>query len=665
MPPDNRENKTAEKSKIEELKKSLYSRSAPEIRAKRHMRWGKTDVGEVQTDWEHPAEDSQNSGNPAEKEEVELNKKYENHSMSFFTKLLIASAVFFVIAMGAGIYLVLNGENIISANNIDITVSGPVTIAGGDPITFDIQVNNKNNVKLQTVDLVVNFPSGTVNPDDTTKELKQYQELMDDILPGGIAQKSVRAVIYGEENSKKNITINISYKVAGSNAVFKKQKTYQVLVSSSPISLTVSSFKEVTSGQEFEMEVTLASNSEEIIRNMLLKASYPFGFTFISSDKKSASNISVWKIGDIPPKGKKVVKFKGKLEGQDDEVRVFSFTTGAQSIRDSEAIGTEYVTASQEISIKKPFITATISFNDNNVGSNNSGEFIGSFNSPVKATVSWFNNLPTAVIDGEIHAKLSGTAYDKISVAPGEGYYKSVDNEIVWNKITTSSLGNIGPGESGSINFSFTPRDFSTPLKPVSNPNLSVNVDVQAKRLSESNVPENLVSSAKRSMKISSRLSLSSSVVRSQGPFTNTGSIPPRAEKQTTYTVMWTVNNTANTVTGAEVRALLPAYVKWTAKTSPAGEDISYNSNTGEVVWRTGNVSAYTANTSQARQVSFQVAIEPSVAQVGQVPFMVQDTTLVGRDDFTGENLTSTAPALTTRFSTDPSYKEGNDAVAP
>src|SRR3989344_2267751 len=261
-----------EKSKIEELKKALYSRNAPLIRPKRRFHFGNQDTANVNTDWEHPKE---------EVDEVELNKRYENRSMSFFKKLLIGSIVFFLLSVGLGIFLMLNGSNIISAKNIDVVVNGPVTIAGGDKATFNIQVNNKNNIKLQSVDLVVDFPVGTVEAGDVSKELKEYREFMDDIVPGGVGQKTVDAVIYGEENTKKEIIIEISYKVAGSNAVFKKQKTYDVLISSSPLSLSVSSFKEITAGQEFDMTVTLASNSEEIIKNLLLKATYPFGYAFI------------------------------------------------------------------------------------------------------------------------------------------------------------------------------------------------------------------------------------------------------------------------------------------------------------------------------------------------------------------------------------------------
>jgi len=642
-----------EQSKIEELKKSLYSRNAPEIRPKRHLDFGARPVetSNIPTDWEHPPEE------PGE--DVVLNQKYKPAGLPFLTKFFLGSLLFFVIAMSIGAYLMFNGSNIISANNIDIVIDGPVTVAGGDPISFVVQVRNKNNITLESVDMAIDFPVGTVDVAERSKELKQYREFMNDISPGGIGQKTVKAVLYGEENSKKEITITISYRVAGSNAIFQKQKTYELLLSSSPLSLSVSSFKEVTSGQEIEFEVTLASNSAEIIRNLLLRATYPFGFTLTSTDTKMESGGSTWKIGDIPPHGKKVIKFKGKLEGQDNEMRTFRFTAGAQSVKTSGVIGTEYIAATKEVSIKKPFISASIAFD----GDDGEGIYIGEFNRPVKATISWFNNLPTSIIDGEIHLKLSGNSFDKISVSPGEGLYRSADNEIVWNRITTPALGEIGAGESGSVSFMFTPRDFSTPLRSVTSPGLAVDLSVSGKRISESNVPENVVSSARRTIRISSQLSLSSVLVRSLPPFENTGPIPPKAEKMTTYTVIWTVDNTANTVTGAEVRALLPAYVKWLGKVSPVGEDISFNSKNGELVWRAGHVDTYTANTNRRKQVSFQIGFEPSVAQVGQAPFLVQDTTLTGLDDYTGEILTNTRQALTTVFSTDPAYKDGHDKV--
>ncbi len=93
-----------------------------------------------------------------------------------------------------------------------------------------------------------------------------------------------------------------------------------------------------------------------------------------------------------------------------------------------------------------------------------------------------------------------------------------------------------------------------------------MNVSVKARRVSEQNVPENLTSSAVRTVKIASSAGLGAQVVRSTGPFQNTGPIPPKAEQATTYTVIWTINNTSSSIGGAQVSSGLPPYVKWVGK---------------------------------------------------------------------------------------------------
>ncbi len=627
-----------DKSKIDELKKTLYSRNAPLIRTKRRIHVGEGNKENVKTDWEHTEE---------AREEVVLNETQENHTMSFFTKLFWASLIFFILAVGIGGYLVFKGSNIVSTNNIEININGPVSVSGGSPVTFDIQIHNKNNITLENVDLEITFPPGTADPHDIGTELKTIKERVDDIRPGGISQKTVGAIMYGEENSKKDIVVAISYKVKGSNASFPKQKNFEVHIASSPLSMAIDTFNEVTSGQTFKTTVTLTSNSKETLKNLLVKAVYPFGYNFISSDVKPSGDTNTWKIGDIPPGGKKVIVLTGKMEGQDDDVKVFRFTAGAQSLTNSSQIGTQYLASSREITIKKPFVTASITFE----GDTGSQEYIGAFNKPIRTELTWFNNLPTSIIDGEIHARISGTAYDKLSVTPENGYYKSAENEIVWTKVTTSNLSNIPPEGTGSVYFQFTPRDASTSFKGVTNPSVTIDLSIKGTRLSESNVPEKLESSATRKIKISSSMNLNAHISRGSTPFENTGPIPPAAEKKTTYTVTLALQNTVNTLSGVRVEASLPPHVKWAGKTSPSSQDISYNSNSGKIIWNIGNVQTFTQNSPQGSrpEVSFQIILEPSVAQIGQVPILINSMQASGIDDFTGETLTSLTEALTTR----------------
>jgi hypothetical protein len=492
------------------------------------------------------------------------------------------------------------------------------------------------------------------------KELKSTRELIPDINPGGVGQKTIKAVVYGEENSKKQIKVTIEYRVKGSSAVFQKEKTFDLLISSAPLSLSVSSFKEVNSSQEFELAVTLNSNSKEVIKNLILKAVYPFGFTYISSDSQPGSDSTTWKIGDIPPGGKRVVKIKGKLEGQDDESRVFRFTAGAARLGNDKVIGTEYISGSQEVSIKKAFMTVGISLD----GDSNNEDAVSTFNNPVRVDISYFNNLQTAVLGAEIRVKISGSAYDKNSVRSDDGLFNSINDEVVWNSINTPDLNTIEAGGSGKVSFSVTPRDLSNLKKFISNPNLKFVVSVKAKRNSETNVPESLVATTARQTKISSNISLGGQIVRSTGAFANTGFIPPKANQQTTYTVVWTIDNTANSASNVQVESSLPSYVKWVGKTEPSTEDISYDGSNGKVTWNAGGVSTYTAGTNKRKQVSFQIALTPSLTQVGSIPTLINQTTLTAQDDFTGETLKSNLGTLNTRFSTDSAFKDGDEKVA-
>ncbi len=386
-------------SRIEELKKNLYSRNAPDIRKRRRLHFDQKSFN-VASDWEHPPEEIFS--------DEALNQKYKKPGLSFFTKLLIGSALFFVIALGIGAYLVFKGSDIVSANNIDINLAGPVSVAGGEPAAFTVQVSNKNSVQLQVVNLAITYPTGTADPTDTTKPLTNYQILLPDLNPNAVDQQAVSAVFFGELNSTKTIQVTVDYRVPGSSATFTKEKDFDVLINSSPLTLSVDSFKQVNSNQELDLDVTVNSNSQEVVKNLLLKASYPFGFAFVSSTPSPIqSDNATWSIGDLPPNGKETIHIKGKIQGEDGDSRVFKFAIGVagQSNSTTKTIATEYIAATQTVTIEKPFLSVNLALNNDQ----SVGDYIGQFDKPVQGQISWFNNTPSAVIDGEIDLNLTGS----------------------------------------------------------------------------------------------------------------------------------------------------------------------------------------------------------------------------------------------------------------
>ncbi len=631
----------------------MYSRNAPDVRTRRKLMTRETESN-LKTSWES-----------TDKEEPpkELKSEYQpkKQHMKIINKLLIFSAIFCVFAVGVGAFLFFNGGNMISTANIDISVDGPVSISGGDPVTFEVVIRNNNSIDLELVDLTVDFPPGTSDPDNSTKELNNYRKMVGTIPAKSSIRESVSAIIFGEENVQKEMVVGIAFSVKGSTSVFTRKYPHSVLIKSSPINVNVTSFKEVTSGQEFEVKVELKSNSPQVLKNILLKADYPFGYELLSSSIPSLSDKQTWKIGDIPPGASKNVTLKGKIMGENNESREFKFTVGSASTQNPNVIGTPYMSSQFGLTIEKPFVSLGVAI-DNDSGPK---AHVGEFGKPQRIEIEYFNNLAVAVSNLTITALISGNAYDPSTVQPRDGNFESGKNMITWNARTNSELATVGPGESGTVSFSVVPVDRSGSGAPIVNPKIEYKINVAGRRAQEANVPQNITSAAERESRIVSAVSLSGRIVRTTGPFAsqNTGPIPPKADTATTYTVIWSVDNTANNVTNARVTSSLPPYVKWLGNISPATENISFDEATGIISWNVGNVSTYTLKNSKRREVAFQISFTPNITQVNQSPTLVSRATLQSLDSFTGVTLESEQDFLNTRFSTDPGFREGDQEV--
>lgn len=639
-----------DKSYIDELKKSLYSRTVPDVQSRRRMDY-EEDNATVPSDWANiPA---------VEEKPVVLNTEYKNDKMSFFAKLFVGSAIFCVLVVGIGAYLFFKGTNLISADNISIDINGPVSIPGGEVVSFDITAKNNNKIDLELVDLTVDFPAGTTDPQNPSQTLKRYRKLLGNIPVDGIAKDSVQAIIFGEENLQKQIMVSITYSVKGSTSVFTKTKSYDVLVNSSPIRVDIATLKEVTSGQEFDIKVDLSSNSKENLKGILFEAVYPFGFNFVSSTQNPVSGKNVWNIGDIPVGGKRSFTIRGTLAGEDYDLRAFHFNVGAKGDNPVK-IATPYLTLDREINIQKPFVSLVIDIG----GDDQAKDYIGHFDRNANVDINWFNNLSTIVSNMKIVAKLEGSAYDNTTVRPDGGYFDSSNNTITWSQQTNSELSSVGPGDSGKVSFNFVPKDFGQGGKTVTNPKIVITASVSGNRTQETNVPLSVTASTKRNIIIPSSVDLSARITRSSGPFQNAGFVPPKVDNPTTYTVVWSVSNTTNSIRDVEVKATLPPYVKWLGNTSPSDESIVYDENSGLVTWNAGSIDANRVS-SERKEVVFQISFTPSIIQVGSSPILVNQAKLTGIDNFTNSKVESNQDSLSTRYSTDPIYKQGDETVKP
>lgn len=628
-----------DKSRIDRLKKKLYTKGGTYFKRRSELSEKSYDV---KSNWEEDVSS----------ENVEMQNKKQKRK-TLMEKILIGSIIFFFVSILVVSATFFSGFNKVSTKNVDISVVGPTTMESGGELSMYITITNNNSTDLELADLIIDYPAGTYSIENNKQEVTTIRETLDTIPAGRSVRKEIKTIMYGEENSNKEIIISLEYRIADSNAIFFKDLKYEIKISSSPVNLVVSPIEEVISGQDMELTVSAISNTENPVNNLLLVAEYPFGFEYTGSDPKPDFGDNIWKIENK----KSIIKIKGKISGQDDEERIFKFTCGTSSEKDEKIVGAIFASITKMLVIKKPFIGIDVAINGNK-----SPEYVSGAGSNLRFDISWSNNSVAKILDGEIEVKLKGSIIDKSSVVVDRGYYRSVNNTIVWNKNTNGELSEIGPGESGRLGFSFNLLDNYSSNVFV-NPEINIDFSAKGNRVSESNIIESIDSSISRKIKIGSDLLVTPRAIYYSGPFVNSGPIPPKVDKETTYTITWNITNTYNSVSDAMVISSLPTYMKWMGVVSPKSENIYYNPVGGEIIWTVGDIKSGTGISSGSKEISFQVALLPSISQVGQIPRLINDVTITGVDKFTNNELKNTIKGVTTRLNTDPAFSSGDEIV--
>lgn len=583
------------------------------------------------------------------KEETDSKDSLPSQPMhtSFFKRLFLCSLLILCGSIAYAAYVFLGNNNVASSANIDMEIIGNSFTAGGEPLTLQVEVTNRNNLTLEGVDLLVEYPKGGVT--ETGSDIVRLPRIaLGSIAPGRSASESISVTLFGEEGSAKEIKATIEYRVEGSDALFDKTTSYPITINSAPLALRIEAPTETSTGQEITALITVTSLSEENAENLLLRIDYPPGFRYSDANPKPATNTNIWELGDFTKGMEKKIEVKGSFVAQDGEERTFRVYAGEADPNNLTSLLVTYTSALHTVFIKKPFLATKILVNGADIESP-----VVSGTDDINFEIVWANNLDTKVTDVEVEAILSGNALDENSVTTNTGFYNSLTNTIIWDKTTRETLAEVDPGEEGVLTFNLASIPLYAQNVMLTSPTIVVEVSIQAKQPTLGGSISAVSNFLKKTIKIATNVQIAGKTLYKDGPFINTGPIPPQAEKETTYTIVWSATNSANDITQAEAVATLPSYVEFVGETAPGSETIIYDEASRIVTWKLDTIAKGTGLTKPLREASFKVRITPSTTQIGDVPVLLYETVLTGKDAYTGTVIRGTRAALTTSLYND------------
>lgn len=653
---------------IEELRRRLYERGDNSAQSSRHQLTSRPGV-EVSRGWDVPksalpktpdpialasqATQSEIISDLAQNNEVLPTEIIVVAEVKTPTKrgyrkfvLIVSTIFFFITAVLSSLYLYF-GSNQISASNVSISLSTEFSIAAGETLPLQISITNQNTVAIESATLIINYPPGTRSNEENGKDLYEDRIPLETITPGQAKNIPLKVLLYGEENDSKEIKAVVEYRIAGSNGTFFKEAAPQsVIISSSPLVLRVTGVDKISSGQEMEVKLQLKSNSSLVQRNVLVSASYPNSFSFISSEPEPAYSDNSWLIKEIKPEETFAITMRGVISGLSGDLSEIQLKAGNPQLENQFMMGSILAQSKFGYIIENPFTNVSVSINGDT-----DGEVVLAPNTEAEVVVKVTNTLAEPIYDLRVELKPRGNLIREGLLVINSGLYDSVSKNIKFDVSGDSSLAEIKPNET---------REFSFFVKPDPKQNtasFNVSSDIYARRVNEVQAAESLVGNAIAEAKYSSVPNLGSQLGYNDGPFTDTGPVPPVVDTTTTYTVTLVAGAGVNDMDGTVITTSLPQYMTWLDKTEGDGK-IEFNPVAKQIRWNVGEVGS-----GQNKTIKFQVSLLPSTTQVGRTALVIGPQELRANDSFTGVSLRANNPALGNELSTELGFIKENGKV--
>ncbi|TSC71381.1 MAG: hypothetical protein G01um101470_642 [Parcubacteria group bacterium Gr01-1014_70] len=564
---------------------------------------------------------------------------------AFFTTMAIGV----VLLAGAAVFFIfLRGKSSVTAENIFLQIEGPSRITVGEEVLFEVRFRNNNSIPLESVDVIFEFPEGTrpVTGEPPRSGTLRQRISIGRMLPNEERRELFRAFLFGKEGDTLVARATLEYRPQNSSARFGKDVSFDIAVARSPIGVAIAMPKDATVGQEIELSVDYISTTESVLQNVSLDVLYPSGFTFLSAEPAPSKDNNLWRLGNVPPGGEGHIRIRGTISGNAQESKYVTARVGI--LNEETSAWSSYGQAVGSLVMRDALLAVTVDVDEsvrNGIAPGRTLTF----------QINWRNNLPVSARNVVLEAVLSGEAVDYSLVKSQTGSYASASRRVVWTASQIPEFRFVEPGAKGKVEV-MVPILSQLPVKTLTDKNFVVRLDAT---FSTNTVPEGFggvetTGKGSGSVHVVTQLGYVARGLYRSGTFQNTGPLPPRVGQETTYTMSWSITSSANDMEGVSVRASLPAYVEWKNAIHPAGEPISYDPDTREIVWDAGFLIAGTGYTRPAREVSFQVGFVPGVSDAGDTPVIMSASTAAGRDTFTGFRIEQKAAAVTTRLLGDP-----------
>ena len=533
-----------------------------------------------------------------------------------------------------------------SSADVKVFVQGPDSFKAQEKVEMEVGFVNDSSVDLGEGILYVTIPSFLKF--DGADGVEQKIEF-DKVKKG---EKFSRKIVIISEDPEVSGAIKLKAEYSLENFARKLTSEYSrdFRVTSLPITVILNIPQKAVSGQSIKGSFDFVADSNIESGTVYAKLEFPQGFILGESVPLPIEE-NIWEFKDIMPGENYGVEFEGKIQGSQDEEKQFKLLFG--KLEGGVVFTPQYETSKALIMASAPLELAQNINGKENQYSANSGEVLN-------FSIHYKNKSGVDIEDASLAVQLGGDIFDFGKVDGKTGYFNNNAKTITWNKNFQPNFALIKDGAEGEVSFSAPVRDGIVPLN-VKDTNKSVKIIavMESPKAPLSLGGLSLRAESQIEVKLKSVLGVKSKGYYYEGPFSNSGPVPPRVGEKTTYTIIWHISNTTNDASGVQVVAALPSYVNFENKIYPMSANLDYDSAIRTITWDQGSLRAGAGSILPEETVAFQISVSPEEHKRGRVIEIIGGAKIIGTDTFTGELLEAISAEIDTSLPDDVGVGDG------
>lgn len=554
---------------------------------------------------------------------------------------VIGTIVLLMVLTGMFVFLYLGTRG----QEAQVSIDASETVESGAVLTIPITVFNISRTTLLEGEIVINPPPGAFLREGSqdTEPHSRILKSIPALKPGERSVVEVSLRLFGKDAEEQQIGVSYQYRPENLGARFSAHAIHTVKIVKVPLSISWDIPETLSQGQEVNIRVHYVSSGRLPFQHMALRMEYPPGFSFLSADPKPSVGENMWEIGELQSEREGIIAIKGKISGEEGEVKAFRGGLGSFNALTKE--WKPYNDSTREIKIAVTPLAVQGFLAGKREGVVIPGQ-------QTRVTLTYRNNTQVPLKNVTIRMYLTGSIVDAKTVEPEkEGVFDFASGAVIWGPGNVQELREVPPGGGGEIHLNVRMKD-PPPVLDEKDKDLKLTMRTT---IGVASIPKELEGTDLSSedtveFKVASKVIFAGKSLYRSSPIPNSGSMPPEVGKTTFYTIKWEIRNFTSDLDNAEVVTTLPANVTWGNVFLAEDTKIVYDPAFSQIRWHIGKIKAGTGVLNPALTAVFQVSITPGEIDRGKRINLINESVLTATDMFTQTPVERKMPGVSTEL---------------